>query len=107
MNGKQLGLLGLLVGVLGLDAYAISQFGYLGLFDAMFENAATVLASAEMMIALGLVTVWMWRDARERGTSIVPYVVLTLVLGSVGPLVYLLVREASVPQRTLVAARAS
>jgi len=106
MNGKQLGLLALLVGIGGLDAYAISQFGYLGLFDAMFVNAATTLASAEMTIALGLVTVWMWRDARDRGTAIVPYVVLTLVLGSVGPLVYLLVREASVPRRALVAARA-
>ena len=107
MNGKQLGLLGLLVGMVGLDAYAISQFGYLGLFDAMFENVATVLASADMVIALGLVTVWMWQDARDRGTSIVPYVVLTLALGSVGPLVYLLVREASVPRRAFVAARAS
>ena len=107
MNGKQLGLLGLLVGMLGMDAYAISQFGYLGLFDAMFVNAATVLASAEMAIALGLVTVWMLQDARDRGTSIVPYVVLTLALGSVGPLVYLLVREASVPRRAFVVARAS
>ena len=107
MNAKQLGLLGLLMGMLGLDAYAISQFGYLGLFDAMFANAATVLASAEMTIALGLVVAWMWQDARDRGTAVVPYVVLTLVLGSVGPLVYLLVREASVPRRAFVAARAS
>ena len=107
MNGKQLGLLGLLVGMLGLDAYGISQFGYLGLFDAMFANAATVLASADMTIALGLVVSWMWRDARDRGAAIVPYVVLTLALGSIGPLVYLLVREASVPRRALVAARAA
>jgi hypothetical protein len=107
MNGKQLGLLGLLVGMLGLEAYGVSQVGYLGLFDAMFVNTATVLASADLTIALGLVTVWMWQDARDRGTSIVPYVVLTLALGSVGPLLYLLVRQASVPRRAFVAARAS
>ena len=53
------------------------------------------------MIALSLVIAWMVRDARARGVSPLPYVVLTLALGSVGPLVYLIRRLASeAPART-------
>lgn len=37
----------------------------------------------------------MVRDARARGVSAVPYVLLTLALGSAGPLVYLIRRLAS------------
>src|SRR5262245_9172396 len=106
MNAKQLGILVLLVDFLGLEAYAVWRYGYVGVFELLFANAATAVAFTDLCIALGLVMLWMWQDARGRGTSILPYVVLTLGLGSVGPLLYLLVREASVPRRALVAARA-
>ena len=107
MNAKQLGILVLLVDFLGLEAYAVWRYGYVGVFELLFANAATAVAFTDLCIALGLVMLWMWQDARGRGTSILPYVVLTLGLGSVGPLLYLFVREASVPRRALVAARAS
>ena len=32
----------------------------------------------------------MWRDAQDSGRAFLPYAVLTLLLGSIGPLVYLL-----------------
>jgi hypothetical protein len=35
----------------------------------------------------------MWRDATARGVSVIPYVLLTVTLGSIGPLVYLFNRE--------------
>ena len=107
MNGKRLGILVLLLDFVGLEAYAVWQYGYRGVFELLFANAATAVAFVDLCIALGLIMLWMWRDARERGTSIVPYAVLTVTLGSVGPLLYLLVRETGVPRRTLVAARAS
>jgi len=38
-----------------------------------------------------LVMVWMWRDARRRGRNPWPWIAAALLLGSFGPLAYLLV----------------
>ena len=77
-----------------LTVYALYQFGLIGLFDAVFANAATITAFADLVIALSLVMIWMWQDARKRGVSALPYCAVTLVAGSVGPLLYLLFRPA-------------
>ena len=44
-------------------------------------------------IALSLFAIWMFQDARTRGVSAVPYLLLMLCLGSIGALVYLVRRE--------------
>jgi len=49
-------------------------------------------------IALSLVMVWMWQDARKQGIAPLPYVILTLTLGSIGPLCYLVRRFSKTPQ---------
>jgi hypothetical protein len=95
MNAKQI-ILGLvLLDFTGLTAYAVYSYGLVGFFDAVTANVATTCAFADLLIALSLIMVWMWQDARDRGWSPMPYVLLTLGLGSVGPLVYLIRREAS------------
>ena len=48
---------------------------------------------ADLAIALVLVLVWLWRDAKATGRNPVPWVVLTLATGSFGPLIYLLTRR--------------
>lgn len=79
-----------------LNAYVVWQYGYLGFWQLVTANAATMAAMVDLTIALALVTVWMWRDARRRGVALAPYLALTATLGSVGPLLYLVVngREA-------------
>jgi len=99
MNAKQLGLSVVLLDFAGLTAYATYQYGVVGIVEAVTANAVTVTALADLVIALSLVLVWMWQDARERGTSLVPYVVLTLFFGSVGPLLYLIRRESGLSRR--------
>lgn len=100
MSAKRLGLSLLLLAFLSLSLYAVSQYGYLGFFvAAAFANATTFTAFTGLVIALGLVTVWMWADPCERGVNPIPYVVLTLVLGSVGPLLYLLRRAGHAQAR--------
>jgi len=76
-----------------LSAWAVATHGYVGLWEAMLATPAGVAATVDLAIALGLVTVWMWRDARERGLPFVPYALAAVALGSLGPLAYLLHRE--------------
>ena len=90
MNAKQIGLSVVLADFLALTAYVVYQYGYVGFFELVIANLASTLALVDLVIALSLVIVWMVRDARARGVSPVPYVLLTLTLGSAGPLVYLI-----------------
>jgi hypothetical protein len=60
---------------------------------AALSSLAGIQVLVDLTIALTLVLIWIVRDARERGVSWVPYAVITVFLGSVGPLVYLLRRE--------------
>ena len=42
MNVKQLGLEAVLIGFLGLNAYVIYQYGYIGFLEQALTNTATV-----------------------------------------------------------------
>jgi hypothetical protein len=78
-----------------LSAVALWQHGYLGLFEQAFASWAGVQVLADLVIALTLVMVWIWRDARASGRKAWPWIVATLALGSFGPLGYLLTRKES------------
>lgn len=95
MNTKQIGFGSVLVGFFALTMYTVYLHGYLGFFDLIMANAATITAMVDLVIALSIILVWMWQDAKERGVSIIPHILLTLTLGSVGPLLYLYQRAGS------------
>jgi hypothetical protein len=90
MTKKQWLLAIVLVDFSALTAYAVYQIGYSGFVEALTANIGTITAMVDLTIALSLIAVWMWNDAKARGISALPYLGLTLVLGSVGPLLYLL-----------------
>ncbi len=96
MNLKQLGLGIVLVDFLALSGYALYYYGYVGMFTALTANAATIAAFADLTIALGLVSIWIVQDARARGESGIPWVVLTALVGSPAALIYLIRRESRV-----------
>jgi len=98
MNAKQIGLSLVLADFVALTAYAVYHYGYLAFFELHTFNAIGVQIFVDLVIALCVVLGWMVRDAKARGIAVAPYVVLTLTLGSIGPLLYLIRREATVTQ---------
>lgn len=92
MNRKQLGLSAALIVMLAIDAYAVYLYGSSGFLRAVFANFAGFATFFDLTIALVLILIWISDDARERNASVVPYLILTIALGSVGPLVYLIRR---------------
>jgi hypothetical protein len=105
MNWTKLAVADVLIGFGALSAYAVYQHGVVGVFEAMLANTATVTAFCDLTIALGLVSLWLIRDARAHGVSPVPYLLVTLALGSVGPLLYLLRRPSESTQAARLAVR--
>lgn len=105
MNKKQIALAVVIADFGALTAYAIAQHGLIGVFQQGLVNAASVQLLTDLVIALTLVMVWMWRDARQFDINPLPYIVVTLTLGSFGPLLYLFRRfgreEVTAPQSTL------
>jgi Protein of unknown function DUF2834 len=97
MNPKQIVLSLVLMDFLGLTGYAAYHYGFAGFYQAILANAATVTIFCDLVIALSMVLTWIVRDARRRGVSPLLYVVLTLALGSVGPLIYLIGRRETEP----------
>ncbi len=90
MNRKQW-LIGIvLADFVALNAYVVYHYGYLGFVQAALSNLAGIAVMVDLAIAVSLIAVWMWTDARRRGLNPAPYLVLSLFLGSVGPLAYLL-----------------
>src|SRR5262245_38752920 len=92
MTRKQIALAVVLFDFSALTAYAVIQYGVLGVYELVLANAVTVMLLTDLTIALSMVLVWLWQDARQRGISPLPYVALTLAFGSVGPLLYLIRR---------------
>ena len=83
-----------------LTAWAVYTHGVVGLFELATANLATLTVFADLCIALTLIISWMWSDAKARGVSAAPYIILTLTLGSVGPLLYLILRDDRAPAIT-------
>ena len=76
-----------------LSAVALWQHGYWGIIAPHFQSFGAGQVLADLVIALTLVMVWMWHDARAAGRNPWPWIAATLVVGSLSPLAYLLTRK--------------
>jgi len=90
MNIKQIALGIVLAAFSVLTAYALLEYGYVGFFREVTSNLASLTLLVDLLISLTIILVYLGNDANERGVSAVPYLLLTLALGSVGPLFYLI-----------------
>lgn len=91
MNARILLLTAVLLAFGTLSAYALAQHGYWGIFEFHFPSSAGWQVLADLAIACALAMVWMVSDARRTGRTVWPFLLATLILGSFGPLLYLLV----------------
>jgi hypothetical protein len=91
MNAKQL-----VVGIvwLGFAAWTIAIFAVEGsaALAIPYPRLASIGVTVDLFIALALVSIWMYFDARKRGKSAIPFILMALVFGSLGPLTYLFLR---------------
>ncbi len=95
MSWKKIVLGVVLADFAALSAWVVYQVGYVGFFTSLLSTPAGIACAVDLVIALALVAIWMVRDARARGVSPLPYLILTATFGSVGPLLYLLRRPES------------
>lgn len=92
---------GVLVVFTAATIAVLAEYGYVGFYEAALANNATRLTFLDLAISLGLISVWMIQDAWSSHRSLVPFLLLTVLFGGVGPLLYLLVRASPVGvQRT-------
>lgn len=91
MNTKRIFALAILIPFGFLSAYAVTQVGYWGIFDYHRHSPAGWQVFTDLVIALVLICGWMITDARKQGRNVWPYLLVTLTLGSFGPLLYILI----------------
>lgn len=91
MNVKQMA-----VGIvwLGFATFTVVVFLHDGraAFALPFDSLTNTAGMIDLFIELTLVSIWMYFDARKRGTSAIPFIVVSAVFGSLGPLAYLFFR---------------
>lgn len=93
MSGRLISLFVVLVSFGVLTTLALLDVGYFGLLEPHFRSWGGAQVFVDLVIVGALACIWMSFDARERGLSAWPFILITLVAGSFGPLLYLVVRE--------------
>lgn len=70
------------------SAWVVTQVGYIGIFEYHLHSPAGWQVIVDLVIACLLLLAWIVPDAKANGRNPWPFVVLTLFLGSIGPLAY-------------------
>jgi hypothetical protein len=81
----------LLFGV--LTALALMDVGYFGILRPHFQSWGGAQVFTDLVIVCVLSCIWMGVDSRQSGLNPWPFVAITIVAGSFGPLLYLAARE--------------
>ena len=91
-----MGRIMVIVGLVVLSVITVAAFWFEGL--AGFPAAITSSFAAgqiylDLVIAIVMIDVWVWHDAKAQGRNPWPWIIGSLIVGSFAPLGYLLSRD--------------
>ena len=75
--------------------FAMWQVGYVGIWQAGLANWGAAQVLADLVLMSLVVLFLLHRDAQAQGRTLWPYALVTLAVGSFGPLLYLLLTPRS------------
>jgi hypothetical protein len=90
MPGIKIALWLVTAAFVSFSLWVLMQIGYFGIWQGGFASLGSTQITLDLIIACTLVMGFIARDCRARGRAWWPWALMTLVLGSIGPLVYLL-----------------
>ena len=82
-----------------LTAYAVMQVGYIGILDYHRHSPAGWQVITDLVIAILLILLWLIPDAKASGRNPWPYAAISVFLGSIGPLLYLVLKPKTAAQK--------
>lgn len=86
-------LLFITVSFTALTAYAGYEFGVIGIFREGVRNSGTLQILVDLFICGFFFIAWLKHDAQRMNRSFLLWTIVTLTVGSFGPLLYLLTRK--------------
>lgn len=78
-----------------LTGNALWQQGFIGIFEEAMKSPGSMQIFVDLFIALCFALGWVWYDTKKTNRSFLPWLIITLIAGSYGPLLYLLFRKPS------------
>ena len=93
MSLRLIALIAVILAFGALTAKALMDVGYFGIFLGPLESWAGTQVLFDLVIVCVLAIIWMLHDAKTSGVNPWPFIVLTVLAGSFGPLFYLVARE--------------
>lgn len=100
-----------LIALIAFAAYTVSVMlrAEQSLIDfgiSLMSRPDTAQVVIDLYLLATMAGIWMYHDARKRGKSalsVIPYLLITVVFVSIGPLLYLVVRGLKDRRRTVAA----
>jgi len=93
MNTKKWALFSVFGAFTAYTTYVVIQFGYMSVFELSIKTHSTTQVLIDLVIACTLIISWMYRDGKRHQIFVLPYIVVTLFLGTIGPMMYLIHKE--------------
>ena len=68
-------------------------YNYITFFQPVLASGPGIQVLTDLTIAQSLILIWMYKDAKDAGRIYWPYLLITAVFGSFGPLLYLIMKK--------------